>query len=249
MFEEKIFGEAGEKAILEKFQKGYELSFFVLTDGSSYSPLPMAQDHKQLNDGDQGPNTGGMGTVAPISVDKSLYNKIIDQVVEPTVTGFQKDNYLYRGVVFIGLMITEEGPQVLEYNIRFGDPETQVLLPLLDQDWGEIFYDVAEGRVPQLQWKEESVCCVVLAAEDYPQSAVKGSEIQGDLSEGSDSYILHAGTRFENDRWSTNGGRVLNVLATDNQLPVAIKKAYQRVEQIKWKSMQFRKDIGAKQLI
>ena len=175
LFEDKILGEAGETAILEQFQTGYELSFFILTNGYEYIPLPMVQDHKKLLDGDQGPNTGGMGTVAPMSVSPLIYNQIIKRVVEPTVAGLQKEDFIYWGVLFIGLIMTPRGPRVLEYNIRFGDPETQVLMPLLDgENWAWVFLQVAQGKVPKLVWKNMAAACVVLAAENYPNLPVKG---------------------------------------------------------------------------
>ncbi len=249
VFEDKILGSAGESALLEQFQPGYELSFFILTNGENYVSLPMAQDHKKLLDNDQGPNTGGMGTIAPMNIDPGLYKKIIARVVEPTVRGLKEEGFNYRGVVFIGLMITDLGPQVLEYNVRFGDPETQVILPLIDGDWGEVFFKIAQGEVPTLKWKTEACACVVVAAENYPGTPVKGAVIVGlDSKNNTDeSYVLHAGTKKQNEDWVTSGGRVLNVIGHGHDLQNALKNAYQRLETIQFKGMQYRKDIGHSQ--
>lgn len=246
IFEKKSLGSAGDTAILEQFQPGYELSFFVLTNGEDFVALPMAQDHKRLLDGDEGPNTGGMGTVAPMKVSDELYNQIIERVVKTTVTGLKAEGFTYRGVVFIGLMVTEDGPQVLEYNIRFGDPETQVLMPLLDGDWGETFMSIAKGEIPQVAWNNQAAACVVLAAENYPASPVKGVSIEGDMNPAADKYFLHAGTKFENNQWLTNGGRVLNSIGLGSDIKEALQKAYDQTENAKWSGRQMRKDIGKK---
>ncbi len=246
VFEERILGTAGDTAIIEQFQPGYELSYFILTNGEKEEALPMAQDHKKLFDGDRGPNTGGMGTIAPMKIDKGLMQKIKARVIEPTVRGLSEEGFNYRGVVFIGLMITSDGPQVLEYNVRFGDPETQVLLPLLDGDWGQVFLKIAQGEIPNLKWLDQACACVVVASENYPNQPVNGAVIEGlsiDLST-KDSYFLHAGTAKVNDQWVTQGGRVLNVIGIGKDLNTALEKAYQKLSQVKWKGMQFRKDIG-----
>ena len=178
IFEQDHLGKAGHQAIVEQFQEGYELSYFILTNGTQYVSLPLAQDHKKLSRGDQGPNTGGMGTVAPMTLSVMDQQRIAAEVLERTVAGFKKEDFLYRGVVFIGLMMTEDGPQVLEYNIRFGDPETQVLFPLLDGDWGEVLMTIAKGEIPLVTWKKAFTSCVVVAAENYPGSPVKGFSIE-----------------------------------------------------------------------
>lgn len=249
IFENNVLGDSGKKAIVEQFQPGFELSFFVLTNGSEYVSLPMAQDHKKLNENDEGPNTGGMGTVAPMEISSDLYQEIIDKVVKTTVSGLEKEGFVYRGVVFIGIMVTENGPQVLEYNVRFGDPETQVLLPLLDGDWGQAFKTIAEGNIPKLQWKKQSAACVVIAAEKYPSTPVKGVTIKGDLSSTSDeAYFLHAGTLKEGNEWKTAGGRVLNAVGLGTSIEEALSVAYDKVKKVEWPGMQFRKDIGKKAL-
>lgn len=247
VFDRKVLGDAGSRAILEQFHKGYELSFFILTNGSSYVALPLAQDHKKIGEGETGPNTGGMGTVAPIKISDADYQVIISKVVEPTVKGLKDKNLFYRGVVFIGLIMTEQGPNTLEYNVRFGDPEAQVLLPLLDGDWGQVMLQVASGEMPQLAWKSLYAACVVLAAEGYPATAVKGSSIEGDVqAQTTSSYILHAGTKKENGKWVTSGGRVLNCVGIGSSLKEAVKKAYEISESATWKGRQMRSDIGKK---
>lgn len=249
LFEKKVLGAAGEKALLEQFKKGFELSYFILTNGESYVSLPLAQDHKKIGDGETGPNTGGMGTVAPIPILADEHERILKTVVEPTVRHLKEKKMMYRGVLFIGLMMTADGPSVLEFNVRFGDPETQVLMPLLEGDWAQVFLAVAKGQVPQLQWKNIYAACVVMAAEGYPQTVVKGSPIKGDLSaQTSSSYFLHAGTQKTEAGWVVNGGRVLNAVGLGSSHREAIKKAYELTEQAHWQGLQLRRDIGKKYL-
>ncbi|MBY0314716.1 MAG: phosphoribosylamine--glycine ligase [Bdellovibrionales bacterium] len=248
-FEKKTLGEAGSKAVLEQFMPGYELSFFVLTNGSQFEVMPLAQDHKRIGDGDTGPNTGGMGTVAPIPVPEDEYKTIIDKIVTPTVKHLGESHLFYRGVLFIGIMMTAEGPSVLEFNTRFGDPEAQVLLPLLDGDWAQTMLSIAKGEIRRLRWKNISTACVVMAAEGYPQSVVKNSVIEGDLmAQTSSSYIVHAGTDKKDDQWVVNGGRVLGIIGIGSSLREAIKKSYDLAETARWKGMQMRRDIGKKYL-
>ncbi len=246
LFNDKILGEAGARALLEQFQPGYELSFFVLTNGTDFVSLPMAQDHKRLQDNDEGPNTGGMGTVAPMTIAPENHQAIIDQVVNPTVQGLASEGFVYRGVVFIGIMMTDEGPQVLEYNVRFGDPETQVLLPLLDGDWGEALKAIASGEVPSLNWKDAHAACVVLAAQNYPGTPVKGVAIEGSLADSENQYFLHAGTEKSSEGWLVNGGRVLNAIGMGDSLAQAIERAYEQSKKVKWPGLQKRTDIGKK---
>jgi phosphoribosylamine--glycine ligase len=254
-FEQRIFGAAGDQALLEQFTPGFEISYLVLTNGRDFQALPLSQDHKRLFDGDEGPNTGGMGTVAPVAVDKALEEKFRNSVMKPILRGLTESKFVYRGVLFIGLMITKNSkgelePSVLEFNTRFGDPETQVVLPLLAGDWGQVFKAVASGDLPKLNWKSSAAACVVLAAEGYPDSPRNGVSINGlsvDSSLGNDQYVLHAGTRSEDHgTFVTNGGRVLNVIGLGKDISDAIAKAYAQVEHISWPGMQFRKDIGKK---
>jgi phosphoribosylamine--glycine ligase len=246
LFVEKKLGAAGEKALLEKNLEGWELSLLCLTNGESYQMLPLAQDHKRLGDGQTGPNTGGMGTVAPLKVDEALMEEIENKIVKPTVAEMHRQNMIYRGVIFIGVMVTRNGPQVLEYNVRFGDPETQVVLPLLEGDWCEVLMSVAEGKMPEVNWKPLHTACVVLAAEGYPDSPVKGVKISGDIAGSTpSSYFLHAGTdRTDDKQWVTAGGRVLNAIGLGSNRQEALDNAYKQAGFVEWPGMQVRKDIG-----
>ncbi len=251
VFEKKIFGDASERALLENFEEGYELSYFVLTNGKEWTSMPLAQDHKKIFENEEGPNTGGMGTIAPLEIDQELINLIESDIVAPTIAEFQKRDYIYNGVVFIGLMITKDGPKVLEYNVRFGDPETQVLLPLLDGDWGEVFCQISQGELPELKWKNMHTACVVAAAKGYPENPIKGDVIEGDLASIDDSscYVLHAGTKKNSEgKYITNGGRVLNIVCSDTDREKALLNCYKKLEDIHWTGIQYRKDIGQKSL-
>lgn len=245
LFEAKGLGAAGERALLEQFQPGRELSWLVLTNGDEFASLPLCRDHKRLRDGDQGPNTGGMGVVGPVTIDTKLAEQIEREVIAPTIRGLKARGFTYRGVVYVGLMLTQEGPRVLEYNVRFGDPECQVIMPLLDGDWLDIMAAYADGKAPMPKWRKRSVACVVLAAEGYPEKPVKGVAIDGDaLYSGADGYFLHAGTRRENGRFVTNGGRVLNAIGIGGDLAEALRNAYAVADKVQWPGRQMRKDIG-----
>ncbi len=246
LFEKKIFGSAGEKALLEVFQKGEELSVFVLTNGSNYKILPFARDYKKLKDNNIGPNTGGMGAFAPHNISENLQKNIETTVVQPSIEGLKKHNLFYHGVLYIGLMIVDQKPFVLEYNVRFGDPEAQVLLPLLEGDWAEVFLSVAQGKLSDLSWKKNTFAsCVILAAEGYPSKPVTGVPIQGNIGfESSHFYFLHAGTKKTNTEYVTDGGRVLNAIGVGNSKEESIQRAYKQATQVSWPGMQMRPDIG-----
>ena len=246
LFEKKIFGPSGEKALLEVFQKGEELSVFVLTNGNDYTLLPFARDYKKLKESNIGPNTGGMGAFAPYNISLDLQKNIVTTIVQPSIEGLKKNNLFYRGVLYIGLMIVDQKPFVLEYNVRFGDPEAQVLLPLLEGDWAEVFLSVAEGRLLDLHWKKNAFAsCVVLAAEGYPSKPVTGVSIHGNIVfESSHSYFLHAGTKKTNTEWVTDGGRVLNAVGLGNNKKESLQHAYKQAAQVHWPRMQMRSDIG-----
>lgn len=247
VFDKKVFAKAGDVALLEEFSPGYEISCLVLTNGETWEPLVLAADHKRLKEDDQGPNTGGMGAVAPYWIDLALQKRIDAEVLSPTFKRMKEMNLFYRGVLYVGLMITNEGPSVLEFNARFGDPEAQVVLPLLDGDWGQAFKDVAQGRVPLLKWKNSAAACVVLAAEGYPEAPKKGVRIQGDLVKDSDdTYFLHAGTARKDGAWTTDGGRVLNAVGLGRDVRAAVAKAYEQAERAQWPGRQMRTDIGAR---
>ncbi|MCB0394193.1 MAG: phosphoribosylamine--glycine ligase, partial [Bdellovibrionales bacterium] len=250
LFEKKKLGRAGSTALLEEGLVGWELSYFVITNGSKWAALPVAQDHKRLLDGDLGPNTGGMGAVAPLRLEENLKSRIEKEIVQPTVDRLNLEGTVYRGVLFIGVMCTPDGPKVLEYNVRFGDPETQVLMPLLNGDWAQVFLEIAKGEVPDLNWRDVYSAVVVLAAEGYPDQPVKGAPISGDLlMSNKNSYVLSAGVRFDpREGWLTNGGRVLNSVGLGDSLEDALNNAYSNVEKISWPGIQYRKDIGSKQI-
>jgi phosphoribosylamine---glycine ligase len=269
LFEEKGLGEAGAKALLEEFSPGIELSHLVLTDGHGFISMPSARDHKRLGDNDEGPNTGGMGVVAPIPMEPGLLDRIERDVVAPVILEIERRGLVFRGVLYFGLMLTPEGPSVLEFNTRFGDPEAQVLMALLDDEngpgWLEALTKIADGSLPKLKWrKDRSVACLVLAAEGYPDRPVKGALISG-LDEdgalkerfvgvsddsgtrlGEAAYVLHAGSKFgPNGDFITNGGRVMNVVAiSDRDMKTAIELAYAAAKSVSWKGQQVRRDIG-----
>lgn len=247
---QKAFGKAGETILIESFLRGQELSILALTDGKVIVPLLSAQDHKQAFDGDTGPNTGGMGAYAPTPlVDEPTLELIREQVFAPVINGFNQEGIDYRGVLYAGLMMTEAGPKVLEFNCRFGDPETQVILPLMKSDLVEIMTAVASRKLAnmrKIEWRNESAACVVMASRGYPGEYAVGQPING-LREISDKQVIvfHAGTeRTQGDRFRTAGGRVLNVVGIDRDLESAIKRAYGGVRRIRFDGATFRTDIG-----
>ncbi len=248
LFEKNGLGAAGRRALLEEFQDGYELSYLVLTNGKEFQALPISQDHKRLNEGDKGPNTGGMGVIGPIMIPQELRQRIETEIVEPTLRHLSGGGLLYRGVLYIGLMITRQGPIVIEYNVRFGDPECQVIMPLLDGDWAETFVSLAKGEIAPLRWKPMHSACVVLAAPGYPEHVEKGVVIEGDLGyQSASSYFLHAGTaKNVTGQWTTAGGRVLNAVGSGFSLTEALAAAYQQAEHVTWKGIRMRRDIGQK---
>ena len=246
LFVGRTMGDAGRAALLEDYQSGYEISYLILTNGESFEPLVLAQDHKRLRDNDEGPNTGGMGVVAPVEIDAKLRKEINTRIIEPTLAEMRRRKLLYRGILYVGLMITPDGPSVIEYNARFGDPETQVILPMLDGDWASVFAAIAAGEVKPLKWRDGASACVVLAAEGYPDTPVKGAVLDGVKDAGADAYFLHAGTARENDRWVTAGGRVLNAIGLGKDLPSALNAAYGIARGVQAKGLQMRSDIGKK---
>jgi phosphoribosylamine---glycine ligase len=246
-FEKKTFGVAGEKAVLEQFMPGFEISYTVITDGEKYFALPIAQDHKRLLDDDIGPNTGGMGTVAPVVVQKEWEEQIKKRIVEPTLKHMKERNFLYRGIVFIGVMMTASGPQVIEYNTRLGDPETQVLLPLIDGDTALIFSELSKGKLVSIKSKNISASCVIMAAIGYPDSPQKGISIQGPLDmNDQNQWVIHSGTKKIDGQYVTNSGRVIGCVGIGSTIQSSIAEAYKVAEQIQSAGLQFRKDIGAK---
>ena len=246
----KVFGNAGDQVVIEEFLTGQEVSLLAFTDGKTILPLESAQDHKAAFDDDKGPNTGGMGAYspAPIFTDK-LKKKVVDEIMIPTVRAMAKEGRYYRGILYAGLMLTESGPKVLEFNARFGDPETQPIMMRIKNDIVPIFEACIDGTLATqtLQWKPESTVCVVMAAKGYPGSYEKGNEITGlNLNENQQAMVFHAGTKLDNGKVLTNGGRVLGVTALGLNINQAIKNAYSVVDKIKWDGIHFRKDIGSK---
>jgi phosphoribosylamine--glycine ligase len=257
LFEERGLGSAGDRALLEEFSPGVELSHLVLTNGRSHVAMPAARDHKRLLDGDNGPNTGGMGVIAPVPLAPGLFEQIEEEIVKPVIREIERRELVFRGVLYFGLMLTPAGPSVLEFNTRFGDPEAQVLFALLDEksgpNWVEVMELIAKGEMPAPKWADtRSVACLVLAAEGYPEAPVKGARISGLNSVGelnsksTNSWVIHAGTRKGADgTFETNGGRVLNILATSKSgLKEAVVSAYKAAEGVQWKGRQMRRDIG-----
>ena len=244
LFVEKILGEAGETALLEKNLIGTELSFIILTNGSEFQALPLAQDHKRLLNKNLGPNTGGMGAVAPMEIPPALYTKILKQIIEPTIKQMKTDQLFYRGVLFVGLMIVDNEPYALEYNVRFGDPETQVLLPLIQSDLGQILHNLAQGVLQKITLNNLHAICIVNASKGYPDKPLKDIPIFLPTSTDDHAYVLHAGTKLTNKKVLTNGGRVLNVVATAPTAKAAKGKALELNSKIKFDGRQFRTDIG-----
>ena len=255
IFDKKAFGDAGSTVILEEKMVGEEASVFALTDGKDYKVLPVSQDHKPIFDGDKGPNTGGMGAYAPAPlVDDAMLKRIESDIIKPTLDAMAEEGALYTGLLYAGIMITEEGPKVVEYNCRFGDPETQAVLPLVECDWFKILGSCAKGTLSSVKWriKDGSCVTVVLASGGYPGKYEKGITISGvDTAEWNKSNIdvYHAGTKRNNEKeLVTNGGRVLAVSAWSETLEEAIALAYEGAACIDFEGRYFRRDIGAKGL-
>jgi phosphoribosylamine--glycine ligase len=248
LFVDKKLGDT--RVFLEEYISGKELSFLVLTNGSLYEPLPLAQDHKRIFDNDKGPNTGGMGAVAPLKIPDDLYEKIKSEIVERTLKQFQKDKIDYRGVIYFGVMVKDNQPYVLEINARFGDPETQVILPLLDGDWAEVFWAVSQGAINKLKWKKMYAATVVMAAPGYPDNPEKDVFINGNIfDEKPGAHYICAGVKQNpHSQWVTNGGRVLNAVGIAETAKRALELAYGYAEKINWRGIQKRSDIGKKVL-
>ena len=240
------FGQASSKVVIEEFLDGIELSCFVLTDGKSYKILPTAKDYKRIGEGDTGLNTGGMGAVSPVPfADKVLLDKIENRIVKPTIEGLQKDNIEYKGFVFIGLINVKGEPMVIEYNVRMGDPETEVVMPRLKSDLVEIFEAISKQELDKisLEIDERAVTTIMVVSGGYPEDYEKGKEITG-IETITDSIVFHAGTKLENEKVLTNGGRVIAVTSYGDNYEEAIKKSYQSIAKLQFDKMYYRKDIG-----
>jgi phosphoribosylamine--glycine ligase len=249
----KAFGKAGEKVIVEEFLEGEEASFMALTDGEHILPLASSQDHKRVFDNDEGPNTGGMGAYSPAPVvTEAMHRRILDEILEPLLVGLRNQGIRYRGIIYVGLMITQDGPKVLEFNARFGDPECQPIMMRLKSDLVPLFEATIDAKLHQIrpEWYDDAAVCVVLCAKGYPGGYDKGTEIHGleKLRNWDDGFVFHAGTVKENGRWTTGGGRVLGVTARGKDIRTAVQNAYAGVSQIRWDGMHYRTDIARRAL-
>jgi phosphoribosylamine--glycine ligase len=240
------FGQASSKVVIEEFLDGIELSCFVLTDGKNYKLLPTAKDYKRIGEGDTGLNTGGMGAVSPVPfADAVLMEKIETRIVKPTIAGLQKEGIEYKGFVFIGLINVKGEPMVIEYNVRMGDPETEVVIPRIQSDLVAVFQAVAEQKLDEiaLEIDPRSATTVMLVSGGYPEEYAKGMPISG-LDAVTDSLVFHAGTAFKDEQVVSNGGRVLAVTSYGNGFQEALKKSYQNIDKLHFDTMYYRKDIG-----
>ena len=250
VMEKEEFGPAGRRLLLEEGLEGDELSFIILTDGQRYAPLVPTRDHKRVFDANQGPNTGGMGAYSTDDLlPAALRENILSTILGPTLRGFAADSIPYQGFLYIGLMLTRSGPQVLEFNCRLGDPETQAIVARMDFDLAEVLADVAAGRLDpaKLRWKPGASVCVVLASGGYPGKYATGKHIEGltTITNNSSVKVLHAGTTLQGNAIVTSGGRVLGVTSTGATLDAALRTAYQAMGKIRFEGMHYRKDIGA----
>jgi len=248
---DRAFGDAGKKVLIEKCLKGEEASFMILTDSRTVVPLATSQDHKRIFDGDKGPNTGGMGAYSPAPlVTKALEKNIMKKIVDPMMKGLKKERINYRGVIYVGVMVCDGKPYVLEYNVRFGDPEAQPILSRLDSDFFDLLRATAEGRLREIKvsWKDEAAVCVVLSSKGYPGPYEKGKTIKGLDSFKHDKKVVvfHAGTGIKAGKVVTAGGRVLGVTALGSDIEAAKDNAYKAVEKISFSGMHYRKDIADK---
>lgn len=251
MMVKKSFGQAGAKIIIESFLQGQEVSIMALADGKTIIPLLPSQDHKQAYDGDRGPNTGGMGAYCPTNfTTEEVREQIRDHILTRTINGLNEEGIGYKGVLYAGLMLTPQGPKVLEFNCRFGDPETQAVLPLLKSDLYEVMMAVVNQKLAsfgRLSWHPGAAACVIMASRGYPGKYATGAQIAGLTGkQENDSYVFHAGTSRRENRWYTAGGRVLGVMGMDKDLRSALNLAYRTVHKIKFEGAQYRKDIGFK---
>ncbi len=246
---DKVFGESGNKVVIEEFLTGHEVSVLAFCDGQTVVPMVSAQDHKRAFDGDKGLNTGGMGAFSPSRYyTEDVAKQTYDRIIRPTVDALIKEGRPFKGVIYFGLMLTKDGPKVIEYNARFGDPETQAVLPRLKTDFIDIINAVIDGALDKIniEWSDDAAACIVLASGGYPVAYEKGKKIEGLSSVPKDVYVYHAGTKFDGDDVVTSGGRVLGVTAKGETLEKALEKAYAAVGKIHFDKMFYRRDIGKK---
>ncbi|NLM58379.1 MAG: phosphoribosylamine--glycine ligase [Clostridium sp.] len=251
IMEDKVFGDAGRKVVIEEFLVGKEVSMLAFTDGKTIKTMVPSQDHKRALDNDQGLNTGGMGTFSPSRIyTDEIHNYCMEKIYKPTIEAMNKEGRKFKGVLYFGLILTEDGPKVLEYNARFGDPETQVVLPRLQTDILEIFNAVIDEKLDEIEteWDNNACVCVIMASGGYPEKYNTGYEITGieEAERDINTVVFHAGTKRENGKYYTAGGRVLGVTSLESNLEAAIKKAYEGVSKISFEGMHYRKDIGKK---
>lgn len=252
IMEDHSFGDAGARVVIEEFMEGEEASLLAFTDGTTIRPMISAQDHKRAYDGDRGPNTGGMGTYAPAPVmTPEMTERAVEEILKPTIAAMAKEGRVYRGCLYLGLMVTADGPKVVEFNARFGDPETQVVLPLLDSDLVAIMCACADGTLADvpIRWKEGAAVCVVLASGGYPGHYDKGQDIHGLAdAEAMGALVFHAGTAMKDGKLVTNGGRVLGVVGRGADISSAVDAAYAAATKISFKDAYYRKDIAHRAL-
>ena len=250
---QKAFGSAGDCVVIEEFLTGEEASFMAFTDGKTVVPMASSQDHKRIFDGDKGPNTGGMGAYSPAPVvTKRLERQVIEKIMVPTIRAMEREGRLFKGVLYAGLMINNNEAKVLEFNARFGDPETQPIMMRLKTDLIDIIQAIIDGDLSKVKvtWRKESAVCVVMASDGYPENYERGKEIQGleNASKHTDVVVFHAGTALKNGKAVTNGGRVLGVTGMGPVIAAAIDKAYAGVREISFEGAHYRRDIGARAL-
>ncbi|MBP7175499.1 MAG: phosphoribosylamine--glycine ligase [Thermoclostridium sp.] len=248
MMENDQFGESGKQVVVEEFLTGPEVTILAFTDGKTIVPMVSSQDHKRAYDGDQGLNTGGMGTFSPSRVyTADIAQTCMEKIFIPSINAMNNEGRTFKGILYFGLMLTENGPMLIEYNARFGDPEAQVILPLLKTDLVDIFDAIIDGELDKvnIEWSEQACVCVIMASGGYPERYRTGYKIEG-LDKASDVIVFHAGTKKENGQYYTNGGRVLGVTAIDETMEKARARAYQAVLGIHFQDAHYRKDIGVK---
>ena len=252
IMEDHSFGDAGARVVIEEFMEGEEASLLAFTDGRTIRPMISAQDHKRAYDGDRGPNTGGMGTYAPAPVmTPEMTERAVEEILKPTIAAMAKEGRVYRGCLYLGLMVTADGPKVVEFNARFGDPETQVVLPLLDSDLVAIMCACADGTLADvpIRWKDGAAVCVVLVSGGYPGHYDKGQDIHGLAdAEAMGALVFHAGTAMKDGKLVTNGGRVLGVVGRGADISSAVDAAYAAAAKISFKDAYYRKDIAHRAL-
>ncbi|MEI4789462.1 phosphoribosylamine--glycine ligase [Bacillus sp. FJAT-53060] len=247
--EDEKFGDASASVVIEEFLTGEEFSLMAFVNGEKVYPMVIAQDHKRAFEDDKGPNTGGMGAYSPVpQISDEVVQKAVEEVVKPAARAMVQEERPFTGILYAGLMLTPEGSKVIEFNARFGDPETQVVLPRLESDLVQVFLDILDGKDVDLQWKDTAAVSVVLASEGYPEDYAKGTPIGALQTTVSDVVTFHAGTKKENDQFVTNGGRVANVTAFDDTFEAARSRVYEAVEDIIQPGLFYRRDIGSRAL-